>query len=294
MQALGLIETKGLLAAVEAADTMAKSADVSIIEKTYVGGGLVTISVTGDVGAVKASIEAGVAAVKKLDEKFLISEHVIPHPHEELENIIGPKNLSEGISSNKNTETVGNIEVAEFVQARETMEDIKQVKNVKDLENIDEPKPVQTVENLKDTDTVESLTDMENKKTIDSVKEQEFVKISKDMVDTDNIENIKKAETIETVKNTKSVDKAEDVNKLDVDLDKIHKLNLENLHKDDVDNLVRKNGLEKAVLILNKLKVVKLRNLAREYKDFGIVGRTISKAGKNLLINKFKLYYEKN
>ncbi len=65
MQALGLIETKGLLAAVEAADTMVKSADVSIIEKTYVGGGLVTISVTGDVGAVKASIEAGVAAVKK-------------------------------------------------------------------------------------------------------------------------------------------------------------------------------------------------------------------------------------
>ncbi|MCS4476947.1 hypothetical protein JQ038_20120 [Clostridium botulinum] len=79
-----------------------------------------------------------------------------------------------------------------------------------------------------------------------------------------------------------------------MDLDKIHKLNLENLHKDDVDNLVRKNGLEKAVLILAKLKVVKLRNLAREYKDLGIAGRTISKAGKNLLINKFKLYYEKN
>lgn len=96
------------------------------------------------------------------------------------------------------------------------------------------------------------------------------------------------------MKNTKTVDKTGHVDELDVDLDKIHKLNLENLHKDDVDNLVRKNGLEKAVLILAKLKVVKLRNLAREYKDFGIAGRTISKAGKNLLINKFKLYYEKN
>jgi len=67
MQALGLIETKGLLASIEAADTMVKSADVSIIEKAYVGGGLVTIAVTGDVGAVKAAIEAGVAAVKNLN-----------------------------------------------------------------------------------------------------------------------------------------------------------------------------------------------------------------------------------
>ncbi|MCS4520803.1 hypothetical protein JTT02_18430 [Clostridium botulinum] len=79
-----------------------------------------------------------------------------------------------------------------------------------------------------------------------------------------------------------------------MDLDKLHKLNLENLHKEDVDNLIRKNGIEKTILILAKLKVVKLRNLAREYKDLGIAGRTISKAGKNLLINKFKLYYEKN
>lgn len=79
-----------------------------------------------------------------------------------------------------------------------------------------------------------------------------------------------------------------------MDLDKLHKLNLENLNKEDVDNLIRQNGIEKTILILAKLKVVKLRNLAREYKDFGIAGRTISKAGKNLLINKFKLYYEKN
>ncbi|MHB9927109.1 BMC domain-containing protein [Clostridium botulinum] len=294
MQALGLIETKGLLAAVEAADTMVKSADVSIIEKTYVGGGLVTISVTGDVGAVKASIEAGVAAVKKLDEKFLVSEHVIPRPHEELESIIGPNTPPEDPSSNESTGTVEDIEVAEFVQAREILEDTKQIETVKDLENTDKTESVQTVENLKDTESVESLNDIGNKKTIDSVKDTESVKISKDIVDTDNVEDTKKAETIEKVKDTKAVDKAGHVNELDVDLDKIHKLNLENLHKDDVDNLVRKNGLEKAVLILAKLKVVKLRNLAREYKDLGIAGRTISKAGKNLLINKFKLYYEKN
>ncbi|GAA0062669.1 BMC domain-containing protein [Clostridium sp. CTA-1] len=267
MQALGLIETKGLLAAVEAADTMVKSADVSIIEKTYVGGGLVTISVTGDVGAVKASIEAGVAAVKKLDEGFLVSEHVIPRPHEELESIIGPNTPPEDPSSNDNTE---NVEDAEDTEAVEKAEDTEKV---------------------------------ENTKAVDSVEDTESVEVTKDIVDAKNVENTKKAETVKYVKavdNTEPVDVdtknniKENQHGLDGDLDKLHKLNLENLNKEDVDNLIRQNGIEKTILILAKLKVVKLRNLAREYKDFGIAGRTISKAGKNLLINKFKLYYEKN
>ncbi|MHB9945420.1 propanediol utilization protein [Clostridium botulinum] len=262
MQALGLIETKGLLAAVEAADTMVKSADVSIIEKTYVGGGLVTISVTGDVGAVKASIEAGVAAVKKLDEGFLVSEHVIPRPHEELESIIGPNTPPEDPSSNDNTE---NVEDADDTEAVEKAEDTEKV---------------------------------ENTKAVDSVEDTESVEVTKDIVDAKNVENTKKAETVKDVDNTEHVDTKNNIKEnqhgLDGDLDKLHKLNLENLHKEDVDNLIRKNGIEKTILILAKLKVVKLRNLAREYKDLGIAGRTISKAGKNLLINKFKLYYEKN
>ncbi|APC84564.1 BMC domain-containing protein [Clostridium botulinum] len=265
MQALGLIETKGLLAAVEAADTMVKSADVSIIEKTYVGGGLVTISVTGDVGAVKASIEAGVAAVKKLDEKFLVSEHVIPRPHEELESIIGPNTPPEDPSSNDDIENV------------EDADDTEAVEKAEDIENV------------------------ENTKAVDSVEDTESVEVTKDIVDAENVENTKKAETVKDVKavdNTEHVDTKNNIKEnqhgLDGDLDKLHKLNLENLNKEDVDNLIRQNGIEKTILILAKLKVVKLRNLAREYKDFGIAGRTISKAGKNLLINKFKLYYEKN
>ena len=66
------------------------------------------------------------------------------------------------------------------------------------------------------------------------------------------------------------------------------------MHKQDVDNLVNMEGLEKAISTLSKLKVVKLRNLAREYEDFVIKGRTVSKADKKLLIAKFKAYYEKN
>lgn len=92
MQALGLIETKGLVAAIESADTMLKAAEVTLLEKTYTGGGLVTISVLGDVGAVKASVEAGATAVHALGGGILVSQHVIPRPHPELEGtVLGPE-----------------------------------------------------------------------------------------------------------------------------------------------------------------------------------------------------------
>ena len=85
-QALGLIETKGLIALVEAADAMAKSANVEIEGYDQVGSGLVTISVRGDVGAVTAAVDAGAAAARRVGE--VISAHVIPRPHPELENML--------------------------------------------------------------------------------------------------------------------------------------------------------------------------------------------------------------
>lgn len=88
MQALGLIETRGLLTAIEGADVMLKTAQVELAGKTLVGGGLVTIAVTGEVGAVKAAVEAGVAAVTKIDPLSLIAQHVIPRPHSDIEGII--------------------------------------------------------------------------------------------------------------------------------------------------------------------------------------------------------------
>ncbi|WP_300367671.1 BMC domain-containing protein [Brachyspira sp.] len=82
--ALGMIETKGLISAIEAADAMVKAANVNLVGKTLVGGGLVTVMVRGDVGAVKAATDAGAAA--KVGD--LISVHVIPRPHEEVESIL--------------------------------------------------------------------------------------------------------------------------------------------------------------------------------------------------------------
>jgi len=84
--ALGMVETKGLVGAVEAADAMVKAANVVLIGSEYVGGGFVTVMVRGDVGAVKAATDAGAAAVKRVRE--LVSVHVIPRPHQDVEMIL--------------------------------------------------------------------------------------------------------------------------------------------------------------------------------------------------------------
>ena len=84
--ALGMVETKGLVGAIEAADAMVKSANVNLVGKEQVGGGLVTVMVRGDVGAVKAATDAGAAAAEKVGE--LISVHVIPRPHDDVEFIL--------------------------------------------------------------------------------------------------------------------------------------------------------------------------------------------------------------
>ncbi len=90
-EAMGFIETKGFVGAIEAADAMVKAANVKLVSKDYAGSGLVMVAVSGDVGAVKAAVEAGAAAAKRVGE--VISVHVIPRPHEELEKF-KPKKLA--------------------------------------------------------------------------------------------------------------------------------------------------------------------------------------------------------
>ncbi|ADX25404.1 ethanolamine utilization protein EutM [Streptococcus dysgalactiae subsp. equisimilis] len=85
-EALGMVETKGLVGSIEAADAMVKAANVTLIGKEHVGGGLVTVLVRGDVGAVKAATDAGAAAAQRIGE--LVSVHVIPRPHMEVETIL--------------------------------------------------------------------------------------------------------------------------------------------------------------------------------------------------------------
>jgi microcompartment protein CcmL/EutN len=93
-EALGLIETKGLTAALEAADAMVKTADVVLVGKEYIGAAYVTVMVRGDVGAVKAATDAGAAAARRVGE--LVSVHVIPRPHTEVEKILPKGNKDPG------------------------------------------------------------------------------------------------------------------------------------------------------------------------------------------------------
>ena len=85
-QALGMVETKGLIGAIEAADSMVKAANVHLIGKEQIGSGLVTVMVRGDVGAVKASVDAGTVAADKVGT--VVSSHVIPRPHTDVEKIL--------------------------------------------------------------------------------------------------------------------------------------------------------------------------------------------------------------
>ena len=86
MEALGMVETRGLVAAIEAADAMVKAANVVLVGSEKIGSGLVSVMVRGDVGAVKAAVEAGSAAANSLGE--VVATHVIPRPHQDVEKLL--------------------------------------------------------------------------------------------------------------------------------------------------------------------------------------------------------------
>jgi len=225
MDALGMIETKGLVAAIESADVMLKAADVSLLERVLVGGGLVTVTVTGDVAAVKSSIDAAAAAVSRLGPDLLISQHVIPRPHVELgETIISSVPLCE---------------------------------KLKEAEQCEAPEQEAPAEEY----VQEDVTGPE-----ETVIEESVEEIQEEL-----------PETQETEKTT--------------DTEAPEQLQVSEMHKADMDRLVAEKGVDRAVEIIGKCKVVKLRNLAREYEDFGIIGREISKANKTELLEEFRKYY---
>ena len=98
--ALGMVETRGAVGAVEAADAMVKAANVSLIGKVKVGGALVTVMVRGDVGAVKATVDAGAAAAERVGE--LVSCHVIPRPHQDLGQILPKRPEAKAVKEEAN------------------------------------------------------------------------------------------------------------------------------------------------------------------------------------------------
>lgn len=166
MEALGLIETKGLVVAIESADAMLKAADVTLINKTNVGGGLVTIMVTGEVSAVKAAVEAGTAAIRQINSTFIISQHVIPRPDEELDSLILSTKPAIDEETGKKADT-------------ETLED--QLEAKKDLTFVTE-----TVEDSLDKKTLEEKDGSEKINPLDNLSVEEN-QINSLEVDTENL-----------------------------------------------------------------------------------------------------------
>ena len=166
---------------------------------------------TGDVAAVKASVDAGAAAVTRIGEELLVSQHVIPRPHSELgETILPPTPISERRK--------------EMPQPEEEPEP-----DVELREEAEQPEPEETAKSEEETAPADNEPDL--------------------------------------------------------------KTDVAEMHKEDMDRLVEKAGLDKAIETIEKCGVVKLRNLAREYDDFGITGRMVSKANKMELLEEFRKYY---
>ena len=125
MQALGMIETKGLIGAIEAADAMTKAANVTLIGKEKVGSGLITVMVTGDVGAVKAAVDAGAAAAEQVGH--LVGVHVIARPHDEIENILKKEIVEKEVIEETIIEAVEEIsEVIPDIISEEIIEEIEE------------------------------------------------------------------------------------------------------------------------------------------------------------------------
>lgn len=128
MKALGMIETRGLVAAIEAADAMVKAANVTLTCKEHVGGGLVTVMVRGDVGAVKAATDAGAAAAERVGE--LISVHVIPRPHAELEFLMKGPEPTKAEEPVKEPEAEASVEASEEVETEAAVEEPEEAEEV--------------------------------------------------------------------------------------------------------------------------------------------------------------------
>lgn len=165
MKALGMIETRGLVAAIEAADAMVKAANVTLTCKEHVGGGLVTVMVRGDVGAVKAATDAGAAAAERVGE--LISVHVIPRPHEELEFLMkGPEptkaeepvkepEAEVSAEASEEVETEVSVEAPEEAEAEEVSEEIsEEISEEQDEEEVQESEEAEPEEEAPQADPI--------------------------------------------------------------------------------------------------------------------------------------------
>jgi ethanolamine utilization protein EutM len=266
--ALGLIETKGLIGAIEAADAMAKAASVKIINKEKSTAALITIKIEGEVAAVKSAIEAGAVAAQRVGQ--LVSSHIIPRPHADLDFII------------HNTEMI----------AKSTLNNEKPSK----------PKAVKTAKKIsKDFAEKQPATESESVKTLKGLSEEEHDSMdekSPDRIDnTEDAKSIQVDETISESDSDKEITPTEAHEQITIEEDsKTHLERLREEAKSELDSETLTLDLDESESTeselpsmdeLEKLNVHELRKMARAVENFPIKGREISKANRGLLLDYF-------
>ena len=236
--ALGLIETKGLVGAIEAADAMLKAANVKLIGKEHVGGALVVIKIIGEVAAVKSSVDAGAAAAQRVGH--LVSTHVIPRPDDQLETILyEAKKGKRGGKKKSRTKVVDKSQASLFEVSPEAEESAEVI-------------PVEPAESEKEVVVPETEVQQE------IATEQE-----PEQAESENVETSIEEET----EQTQSDDNLTESETEEVDASQTEIPTLEELEK---------------------MNVHELRHLARQFDNFPIKGREISKANRQTLIDLFQ------
>jgi len=257
LPALGLIETKGLIGAIEAADAMAKAANVKIVDKEKITAGLVTIKIIGDVAAVKSAIEAGAAAAQKVGQ--LVSTHVIPNPHPDLSFMISDT-FSDDVQNIDNS-------ASEMIQSQSEISENEEAIQQTTKTEIKEPKvkikkvPVEKKKVLVQTEQKEEVKEIET-------EEQNLFSA------TTSFEHLQKL-----IQEAKSELKNE--------------IGEENPIDDQPDSGGKEERIPETATVsslseIENFNVHQLRHLARGFKNFPIKGREISRANRIELYNYFK------
>ncbi|WDP90302.1 MAG: BMC domain-containing protein [Desulfobacter sp.] len=261
MKALGLVETKGLVAAIEGADAMLKAANVGLVDKTKVGSGLVTITIDGDVGAVKASVDAAVAAIERVNADALVSTHVIPRPDISIEGLIyPPKDTDPGPEPGPDSDPEPAPDNTPDAEPEADLEPEAEVEPVAEVEAVVEAvAPAVEPEADAQADAPEP--------EIEAAPESEPEVPAEDTEPEPAPEPV--PEPVETPADPESMD------------------------REDFDRLVAGGAADAALEALNKLKLVKVKKLAREYKDFPMEAKKISRASKKKLLEAFEAHFKK-
>ncbi len=252
MQALGMIETRGTLAAIEAADVMLKAADVTLVEKTKIGGGLVTVTVTGDVAAVTAAVDAGASAAEHLGEGLLVSRHVIPRPHEELEGFFGPEPEKPG--DRNEPEAAAEEEPETAAEEPETVSEDEPEAAAEESETASEDEPETVTAGLAE-DTGAEEADAETGEDGTAVQELG-------------------AEAGNTAVQEQDISIPNPVTRA------------------WCDGLYDVSGAEAVMTALKNCHVTQLRKLARSYPELGMAGRELSRANRSRLLKELRQWYE--